>query len=147
MIKMDFIKAFHSVPIEETDQKFYGFLGNEGTIYKYIVLPMGTRNSPALFSEYMEKSLSDIKEKYPSKIRIYQDDVAICGSSANETLEIATMVKTTMKLAGLVCNNDKTYWDPVSTKPLLGAIWAPMRLTQKPEDFSMVMRKGPWPKD
>eukprot|EP00917_Polyrhabdina_sp_WS-2016_P019048 GHVP01040928.1.p1 GENE.GHVP01040928.1~~GHVP01040928.1.p1 ORF type:complete len:122 (+),score=11.32 GHVP01040928.1:481-846(+) len=121
---MDFIKAFHSVPIAEEDQKFYGFLGNNGKVYKY-VLPMGTRNSPALFAECMEKSLSEIKDKFPTKIRVYEDDVAVCGDIAEDTIEIANLVKSTMSLAGLVCNNEKTYWDPVSTTPLLGAIWAP----------------------
>eukprot|EP00917_Polyrhabdina_sp_WS-2016_P030153 GHVP01064340.1.p1 GENE.GHVP01064340.1~~GHVP01064340.1.p1 ORF type:complete len:120 (-),score=8.97 GHVP01064340.1:533-892(-) len=74
---MDFVKAFHSVPIDKEDQKFYGFIGNDGKTYKYIVLPMGTRNSPALFSEFMAKSLQLLTEKYPENIRIYQDDVAI----------------------------------------------------------------------
>eukprot|EP00917_Polyrhabdina_sp_WS-2016_P023471 GHVP01050857.1.p1 GENE.GHVP01050857.1~~GHVP01050857.1.p1 ORF type:complete len:532 (+),score=63.93 GHVP01050857.1:513-2108(+) len=133
LIKIDFIKAFHAVPIAANDQKFYGFLGPNGSAYKYLVLPMGTRNSPALFAEYMEKSLQFIIQKYEDKVKIYQDDIAVAGEDMDETRSIANLIIDQMKLAGLKCNVEKTYWDPIATKPLLGAIWAPLRITQKPE--------------
>eukprot|EP00917_Polyrhabdina_sp_WS-2016_P032211 GHVP01068712.1.p1 GENE.GHVP01068712.1~~GHVP01068712.1.p1 ORF type:complete len:113 (-),score=15.66 GHVP01068712.1:106-444(-) len=106
---------------------------------------MGTRNSPALFSEFMAKSLTLLTDSYPDKIRIYQDDVAVSCSSLEETTTIATLVKDQMKLAGLVCNDEKTYWDHLSTKPLLGAIWAPLRITQKPEAIQTLQKlHGKW---
>eukprot|EP00917_Polyrhabdina_sp_WS-2016_P024091 GHVP01052218.1.p1 GENE.GHVP01052218.1~~GHVP01052218.1.p1 ORF type:complete len:224 (-),score=12.45 GHVP01052218.1:821-1492(-) len=57
LIKLDFIKAFHSVEIDELDQPFYGFIGPDLKKYYYTVLPMGTRNSSALFAEFVTKSL------------------------------------------------------------------------------------------
>eukprot|EP00917_Polyrhabdina_sp_WS-2016_P032555 GHVP01069422.1.p1 GENE.GHVP01069422.1~~GHVP01069422.1.p1 ORF type:complete len:329 (+),score=49.61 GHVP01069422.1:115-987(+) len=79
LVKLDFIKAFHSVPIDNEDTKFYGFIG-----------PMGTRNSPALFSEFVAKTLNDLMLQFPDNIRFYQDDVAVGASS--------------LRLAGLIEN-------------------------------------------
>eukprot|EP00917_Polyrhabdina_sp_WS-2016_P010011 GHVP01022021.1.p1 GENE.GHVP01022021.1~~GHVP01022021.1.p1 ORF type:complete len:241 (-),score=31.67 GHVP01022021.1:327-1049(-) len=53
---------------------------------------------------------------------------------------IAKMVINQMQLAGLKCNQEKTYWDPISTKPLLGAIWAPLLITQKPEEITILQK-------
>eukprot|EP00917_Polyrhabdina_sp_WS-2016_P004919 GHVP01011325.1.p1 GENE.GHVP01011325.1~~GHVP01011325.1.p1 ORF type:complete len:102 (-),score=15.61 GHVP01011325.1:266-571(-) len=43
------------------------------------------------------------------------------------------MVKYTLKLAGLFCNEEKSFWNLTETKPLLGAIWSPNVIFQKPE--------------
>eukprot|EP00917_Polyrhabdina_sp_WS-2016_P022094 GHVP01047862.1.p1 GENE.GHVP01047862.1~~GHVP01047862.1.p1 ORF type:complete len:109 (-),score=5.70 GHVP01047862.1:312-638(-) len=60
-------------------------------IYACKVLPMGTRNSPALFAEYVTKILEDIRHQYPGKIMNYQDDIIISGSSLEETLTITKL--------------------------------------------------------
>eukprot|EP00917_Polyrhabdina_sp_WS-2016_P025838 GHVP01055557.1.p1 GENE.GHVP01055557.1~~GHVP01055557.1.p1 ORF type:complete len:187 (+),score=34.78 GHVP01055557.1:697-1257(+) len=135
MIKLDFIKAFHAVPVAVEDQDFYGFIGPDAKFYKYVVLPMGTRNSPALFSEFMKKALEPISETYKNALRIYQDDVAVAASTIKETEEIAQLVKDQMKLAGLICNEEKSFWDPTSTKPLLGATWSPLKVQQKDQSI------------
>eukprot|EP00917_Polyrhabdina_sp_WS-2016_P012693 GHVP01027871.1.p1 GENE.GHVP01027871.1~~GHVP01027871.1.p1 ORF type:complete len:130 (-),score=15.56 GHVP01027871.1:19-408(-) len=63
LIKLDFIKAFHSVPISSEDQRIV-----LSAPTKYTVLPMGCRNLPALFAEFMGKSLKDILSLHPDKI-------------------------------------------------------------------------------
>eukprot|EP00917_Polyrhabdina_sp_WS-2016_P028056 GHVP01059892.1.p1 GENE.GHVP01059892.1~~GHVP01059892.1.p1 ORF type:complete len:194 (-),score=23.47 GHVP01059892.1:226-807(-) len=103
LVKLDFVKAFHSVQIDPKDMKFYGFLG-----------PMETRNSPALFAEFVGRSLKDLLLQYPNDIKYYQDNVAI-GSS-------------TLRLDGLVENSEKSFWNPVEAKPLLGSIWTQIEL-------------------
>eukprot|EP00917_Polyrhabdina_sp_WS-2016_P005915 GHVP01013174.1.p1 GENE.GHVP01013174.1~~GHVP01013174.1.p1 ORF type:complete len:527 (+),score=67.82 GHVP01013174.1:247-1827(+) len=133
LVKLDFIKAFHAVQIDEKDMKYYGFLGPEGKSYVYTVLPMGTRNSPALFSEFVRKSLQDLMLQYPDEIRYYQDDVAIGSSTPDETIRLAKLASNLLRIDGLVENSEKSFWNPVEAKPLLGSIWTPNRISQKPE--------------
>eukprot|EP00917_Polyrhabdina_sp_WS-2016_P021204 GHVP01045732.1.p1 GENE.GHVP01045732.1~~GHVP01045732.1.p1 ORF type:complete len:110 (+),score=10.02 GHVP01045732.1:482-811(+) len=52
----------------------YEFIGPDGKTHKYVVLPLGTRNSPALFPEFLIKALEDILFKYPNNVKVYQDD-------------------------------------------------------------------------
>eukprot|EP00917_Polyrhabdina_sp_WS-2016_P020882 GHVP01044903.1.p1 GENE.GHVP01044903.1~~GHVP01044903.1.p1 ORF type:complete len:102 (-),score=13.85 GHVP01044903.1:194-499(-) len=90
---MGFIKSFHAVLISEDDQKIYGFLGPDNKAYQYVVLPISTRNSPALFSEFMAKSLEQITEKSNDSIRNYQDDVAIAATTIKETTRLTNLAK------------------------------------------------------
>eukprot|EP00917_Polyrhabdina_sp_WS-2016_P020363 GHVP01043587.1.p1 GENE.GHVP01043587.1~~GHVP01043587.1.p1 ORF type:complete len:195 (+),score=22.56 GHVP01043587.1:3-587(+) len=122
LVKLDFIKAFHSVPIDVEDTKFYGFIGPDGRTYAYTVLPMGCRNSPCLF--FLQ---------YPDNICFYQDDVAVGANSPEETIRIAKLAANLLRLAGLIENSEKSFWNPVESKPLLGAIWSPNMISQKPE--------------
>eukprot|EP00917_Polyrhabdina_sp_WS-2016_P005899 GHVP01013138.1.p1 GENE.GHVP01013138.1~~GHVP01013138.1.p1 ORF type:complete len:299 (+),score=40.65 GHVP01013138.1:247-1143(+) len=106
LVKLDFIKAFHAVQIDEKDMKYYGFLGPEGKSYVYTVLPMGTRNSPALFSEFVRKSLQDLMLQYPDEIRYYQDDVAIGSSTPEESIRLAKLASNLLRIDGLVENSE-----------------------------------------
>eukprot|EP00917_Polyrhabdina_sp_WS-2016_P032558 GHVP01069427.1.p1 GENE.GHVP01069427.1~~GHVP01069427.1.p1 ORF type:complete len:236 (+),score=42.45 GHVP01069427.1:307-1014(+) len=94
---------------------------------------MGTRNSPALFSEFVGKTLNDLMLQFPDNIRFYQDDVAVGASSPEDTIKIATLAANLLRLAGLIENQEKSFWNPVETKPLLGSIWSPNKISQKPE--------------
>eukprot|EP00917_Polyrhabdina_sp_WS-2016_P016054 GHVP01034798.1.p1 GENE.GHVP01034798.1~~GHVP01034798.1.p1 ORF type:complete len:228 (+),score=2.73 GHVP01034798.1:547-1230(+) len=104
LTKVDAIKAFHAVPINAEDCKFYKFNTPYG-IYSYKVLPMGTRNSPALFAEYITKILEPIRQRYVNKIFNYQDDIMISGTTLDETREreekITKLVLQRMKEARL----------------------------------------------
>eukprot|EP00917_Polyrhabdina_sp_WS-2016_P014662 GHVP01032056.1.p1 GENE.GHVP01032056.1~~GHVP01032056.1.p1 ORF type:complete len:117 (+),score=10.05 GHVP01032056.1:534-884(+) len=101
MIKLDFVKAFHAVLITSEEQPLYAFIGPDQNYNCYNVLPMGTRNSPALFSESMQKSLQDFQRNHEDEIRHYQDDIAICGTSPKSTIDLAMNVMEAMKLSGL----------------------------------------------
>eukprot|EP00917_Polyrhabdina_sp_WS-2016_P015397 GHVP01033497.1.p1 GENE.GHVP01033497.1~~GHVP01033497.1.p1 ORF type:complete len:284 (+),score=35.36 GHVP01033497.1:317-1168(+) len=125
LIKLDFVKAFHAVEIDERDKKFYGFIGPDDHPYVYTVLPMGTRNSPALFAEFVGRSLKDLILKYPGNIMTYQDDVAVASNDPASTIKIAKLASDLLLLNGLVENKEKSHWNPVDPKPLLGAIWSP----------------------
>eukprot|EP00917_Polyrhabdina_sp_WS-2016_P002363 GHVP01005088.1.p1 GENE.GHVP01005088.1~~GHVP01005088.1.p1 ORF type:complete len:111 (+),score=1.89 GHVP01005088.1:166-498(+) len=63
LMKLDFIKAFHSVEINENDHSFYGFVGPDLCNYHYL----------------------PILQKYPNHIRTYQDDIAISEDNKEET--------------------------------------------------------------
>eukprot|EP00917_Polyrhabdina_sp_WS-2016_P032554 GHVP01069420.1.p1 GENE.GHVP01069420.1~~GHVP01069420.1.p1 ORF type:complete len:296 (+),score=42.53 GHVP01069420.1:115-888(+) len=66
------------------------FQFNQTKIEKIWTWAMGTRNSPALFSEFVAKTLNDLMLQFPDNIRFYQDDVAVGASS--------------LRLAGLIEN-------------------------------------------
>eukprot|EP00917_Polyrhabdina_sp_WS-2016_P021203 GHVP01045729.1.p1 GENE.GHVP01045729.1~~GHVP01045729.1.p1 ORF type:complete len:141 (+),score=14.90 GHVP01045729.1:537-959(+) len=74
LIKLDFVKAFNLVLIQQEDSLLYEFIGPDGKTHKYVVLPLGTRNSPALFPEFLIKALEDILFKYPNNVKVYQDN-------------------------------------------------------------------------
>eukprot|EP00917_Polyrhabdina_sp_WS-2016_P021865 GHVP01047383.1.p1 GENE.GHVP01047383.1~~GHVP01047383.1.p1 ORF type:complete len:123 (+),score=6.83 GHVP01047383.1:165-533(+) len=67
-ITHNFFGLKHSVPITSEDSILYGFIGPNNQTYKYVVLPMGTRNFQALFSEFMIKALDSIIFKYPKNL-------------------------------------------------------------------------------
>eukprot|EP00917_Polyrhabdina_sp_WS-2016_P004778 GHVP01011055.1.p1 GENE.GHVP01011055.1~~GHVP01011055.1.p1 ORF type:complete len:172 (-),score=18.54 GHVP01011055.1:171-686(-) len=91
-------------------------------------------------SSCKQKSLEPITETHPDCLAIYQDDVAIAASTIEKTMEIAKLVKQQMALAGLKCNEEKTHWNPTDTKPLLGAIWSPLQITQKEESIIQLQK-------
>eukprot|EP00917_Polyrhabdina_sp_WS-2016_P002282 GHVP01004924.1.p2 GENE.GHVP01004924.1~~GHVP01004924.1.p2 ORF type:complete len:105 (+),score=11.69 GHVP01004924.1:258-572(+) len=80
---------YDAVPLEEQDQPFYSFWVLRTIIIAYYtVLPMGCRNLPALFSEFMEKSLQVFYPEYKENIMSYQDDVAVAMDNPEETINL-----------------------------------------------------------
>eukprot|EP00917_Polyrhabdina_sp_WS-2016_P012385 GHVP01027230.1.p1 GENE.GHVP01027230.1~~GHVP01027230.1.p1 ORF type:complete len:209 (+),score=14.39 GHVP01027230.1:61-687(+) len=140
MIKLDFIKAFHAVPISTEEQPVYSFIGPDRNYYCYCVLPMGTRNSPALFAEFMAKSLENFQQDHREEIRIYQDDIAICCATPSSTIDLATNIIEAMKLSGLYTNVEKSYMDPIEPKPLLGALWKPNQIIQQENNLQLLQQ-------
>eukprot|EP00917_Polyrhabdina_sp_WS-2016_P014587 GHVP01031857.1.p1 GENE.GHVP01031857.1~~GHVP01031857.1.p1 ORF type:complete len:141 (-),score=20.17 GHVP01031857.1:442-864(-) len=94
---------------------------------------MGTRNSPALFAEFVSRALKDLILQYPVNLMTYQDDIAVAANDPETTTKIAQLASDLLLLNGLVENKEKSHWNPVDPKPLLGAIWSPHRIHQKPE--------------
>eukprot|EP00917_Polyrhabdina_sp_WS-2016_P020367 GHVP01043593.1.p1 GENE.GHVP01043593.1~~GHVP01043593.1.p1 ORF type:complete len:286 (+),score=48.27 GHVP01043593.1:373-1230(+) len=73
-------------------------------------------------------------------ICFYQDDIAVGANSPEETIRIAELAANLLRLAGLIENKEKSFWNPVETKPLLGAIWSPNMISQKPEAITKLQQ-------
>eukprot|EP00917_Polyrhabdina_sp_WS-2016_P016384 GHVP01035442.1.p1 GENE.GHVP01035442.1~~GHVP01035442.1.p1 ORF type:complete len:289 (-),score=43.03 GHVP01035442.1:295-1161(-) len=145
--KLDFIKAFHAVPLEQQDQPYYSFVGPEDEFYcyqnftRYIkILPMGCKNSPALFSEFMQKFLEVFYPEYKENIMSYQDDVAVAMNTPEETISLAKKIIKQMDLSGLATNYEKSFLNPTESKTLLGGVWSPNKLSQKNENLLQLQR-------
>eukprot|EP00917_Polyrhabdina_sp_WS-2016_P001124 GHVP01002279.1.p1 GENE.GHVP01002279.1~~GHVP01002279.1.p1 ORF type:complete len:130 (+),score=18.60 GHVP01002279.1:461-850(+) len=76
-----------------------------------------------VYGEVIKANHSKISKSNKTVPR-YQDDVAIAGTSIDQMNPCRTCMQ-------------PGYWDPISTKPLLKAIWAPLRISQKPEAISI----------
>eukprot|EP00917_Polyrhabdina_sp_WS-2016_P031227 GHVP01066587.1.p1 GENE.GHVP01066587.1~~GHVP01066587.1.p1 ORF type:complete len:148 (-),score=11.21 GHVP01066587.1:221-664(-) len=134
---MNFVKAFHAVPLAPEDQSLYLLV----QIISIIIMWC------CVWERVIPRRcfVNSLTETYPDCIAIYQDDVAIAAETIEKTKMIAILVKQQMKLAGLKCNEEKTHWSPAETKPLLGAIWSlypVVAVNDKSNVYSAVIEKS-----
>eukprot|EP00917_Polyrhabdina_sp_WS-2016_P014669 GHVP01032074.1.p1 GENE.GHVP01032074.1~~GHVP01032074.1.p1 ORF type:complete len:101 (+),score=7.23 GHVP01032074.1:269-571(+) len=74
---------------------------------------------------------------HPKYLQIYLDDVAVAADSIEKTQHIAKL--SCNKAVGsrcLVCNQDKTFWNLVETKPLLEAIWSRWKYSKSKRPYN-----------
>ena len=75
MASIDLSNAFHTIPIHQDYTKYLKFRIGHQT-YKYLVLPMGFRDSPRLFSKILKPVLSHLRSKSLLS-SVYIDDFLI----------------------------------------------------------------------
>ena len=93
MASVDLKDAFHTIPMDPFYTKYLKFKVGD-TIYKYLVLPMGFRDSPRLFCKILKPVLAHLHTKgFISSI--YIDDFYLQGSSY---LDCQDNVKNTLDL-------------------------------------------------
>ncbi|KAI5167881.1 hypothetical protein NEIRO03_2247 [Nematocida sp. AWRm78] len=101
---LDIANGFFRVPLREEDrQKTTCKIGNR--CYRMKVLPMGYKNSPAIFQRIMDQMLRD--ELETEKVRVYIDDILIATEDYAEHLEIVSRVLRILKEHGMQINWDK----------------------------------------
>ena len=82
MASIDLSNAFHTIPIHPEFSKFLKFkIGSQ--IYKYLVLPMGFRDSPRLFAKILKPVLAHLRAKSLLS-SVYIDDFFLLGPAFGE---------------------------------------------------------------
>ena len=78
--KLDIEDGFFQIPLEEKD-RYKTTFRYKHRLFEWTVMPMGFKNSPAIFQRYMDNVLGDLIGKCCS---IYVDDVLIFGKDEIE---------------------------------------------------------------
>eukprot|EP00917_Polyrhabdina_sp_WS-2016_P033083 GHVP01070526.1.p1 GENE.GHVP01070526.1~~GHVP01070526.1.p1 ORF type:complete len:158 (+),score=24.42 GHVP01070526.1:204-677(+) len=81
---------------------------------------------------------------YQDNIRVYQNEIAICCDTPEETTNLALLIIDAMKLSGLTTNMEKSFMSPTEAKPLLGALWKPNLFIQKQEQENLQKLQSNW---
>ena len=76
---LDLSSAFHSIPIEQSSQKCFGFFDHKKRRLQYTVLPMGFKNSPVFLQQALSNILSDL-----AGVLYFADDVVIFSTISME---------------------------------------------------------------
>ncbi|KAI5150355.1 hypothetical protein ENBRE01_1448 [Enteropsectra breve] len=101
---LDISNGFFQVPLRNTDrEKTTCKIGHE--FYRFKVLPMGFKNSPAIFQRIMDSILKDFVQD--GSVRIYIDDILIMTESLKDHIKITKQVLTRLKEYGMEINVDK----------------------------------------
>eukprot|EP01071_Lankesteria_metandrocarpae_P011090 Lankesteria_metandrocarpae@DN5408_c0_g1_i2.p1 len=106
LMKLDLAAGFHNVPVEHSCRSLLGFVGPDGFVYRYIRMPMGVRNGPAVFCRWLGSRLAGIVPSH--SIRIYQDDIFISGGSIAERALNLSRVEKVLRVHSLAINPRKT---------------------------------------
>ena len=83
--KLDLLKGFHQVPMEEESKQYTAFSCAHGK-FQYKVMPLGLKNAPATFQLLMQRILAGCEEfALP-----YIDDIIIYSTSFTDHLTPST---------------------------------------------------------
>ena len=101
--KIDLNKAFHQVPIKESDKMKTSFVTPDGT-WAYETMSMGLVNAPACFQRLMDKVLGSLNWQI---CMVYMDDIVIFSKEFGKHLQDLTQVVHCLRVAGLTAKMSK----------------------------------------
>ena len=91
---------------DEATRSLTAFRTHFGT-YRWRRMPMGLKDSPAVFQENLTWVLNDLLKEYPSKIVVFVDDVCIAADTTEECLNITRKVLATLDRMGIRASKEK----------------------------------------
>ena len=104
--KLDLIRGYYQIPLEESSKQYTAFSTNRGH-WQFKRLSFGLRNAPAAFQREIQAVLS----AFPSnKVIAYIDDILILSSSFDEHIDLVTKVLTTLETYGIKIKPSKCEW-------------------------------------
>ena len=95
--KLDLIKAYHQIPIDEDSREYTAFSTTHNQ-YQFKRLSFGLRNSGIQFQKNMQEILAEFGL---NKVIVYIDDILILGKDFEEHLELVRKVLTTLAMHGI----------------------------------------------
>lgn len=111
--KLDLRAGFYTVPVTPDSQKFLG-VSFRGKAYVYTVMPMGLRNSPAIFSKFLPSVLAKLPEEYKESVFIYQDDILVGGSTSMEVNDKVQAIRNILASINAKINFHKSVLSPAT---------------------------------
>lgn len=106
LAKIDLSKAFHSMAVPEQYRHLLGFSLNH-KYYRYSTLPMGLRDSPAYFANFVNCLISQLPTSTQSHIRHFQDDFILGTDNLDELKTIQNELRIQLKKFGCIVNEKK----------------------------------------
>lgn len=103
--KLDLLKGFHQVPMEESSKELTAFTCLQGK-FQYRVMPFGLTNAPSTFQQLMQSVLRGLE----SHSLPYIDDVIIFSISFADHLKHVSSVLSRLASAGLTVKKSKCLW-------------------------------------
>ena len=126
MASIDLKNAFHTIPVASAYTKFLKF-EFENTLYKFLVLPMGFRDSPRLFCKILKPVLALLR-KDNMIICLYIDDFYLQGNSFDECLKNVNKTTALLKALGFEIS-EKSMLYPSQSIQHLGFILSSINMT------------------
>ena len=102
LTKMDLLKGFFQIPIDERSSDILAFSTQKG-LFRYKVLPFGVKIAPSAFQRVMNHVLRGLEG-----VRCYIDDVVIFSDDWDDHLEIIGRVLERFREHNLVVNLSKS---------------------------------------
>ena len=103
--KIDLNKGFHQIPIDPIDQPKTAFCSPWGK-FKFLVIPFGLRNGPAVFQHLMDHILHRDQEIS----QVYIDDIALFSATWEVHCQHIARILDRLRHAGLTANVKKCQW-------------------------------------
>ena len=126
MASIDLKNAFHTIPMDPEYTKYLKFqVGNK--TYKYLVLPMGFRDSPRLFCKILKPVLAFLR-KQSLLSSLYIDDFYLQGISYEDCLHNVNITLQTLKKLGFDVS-DKSVLVPKQELEHLGFVLNSINMT------------------
>jgi hypothetical protein len=94
---------FHQIPIRQDSIHKTGFVTPDGH-FKYLRMPFGLANAPAVFQRAINSALGDLKHTIAL---VYMDDILIPFETAEQGLVYLEQVLQALKSAGFSLNVSK----------------------------------------
>jgi hypothetical protein len=108
--KMDLLKGFYQLPMDEDSIKFTAFNTLVGK-YEFLVMPMGLQNAPGSFMRAMnlifDGLLWDPNLRQTYGILVYLDDILVFSQTEDEHMLILKLVLDRLRKYHLQCRFDK----------------------------------------
>eukprot|EP01053_Blabericola_migrator_P000524 Blabericola_migrator_1__523@NODE_1129_length_5339_cov_2973_663126_g723_i1_p1_GENE_NODE_1129_length_5339_cov_2973_663126_g723_i1NODE_1129_length_5339_cov_2973_663126_g723_i1_p1_ORF_typecomplete_len665_score86_76RVT_1/PF00078_27/5_3e12DNA_pol_viral_C/PF00336_18/2_1e03DNA_pol_viral_C/PF00336_18/0_0076_NODE_1129_length_5339_cov_2973_663126_g723_i124484442 len=109
LVKIDLTKAFHRIPLAESQQQYYCFVHRD-KYYKYVRMPMGAHGAPKHFHMTMSRLLPLLP--FHENIRWYQDDIFVTGETFDEARTYASHTRMLLEYHGFKLNWEKSSAGP-----------------------------------
>jgi hypothetical protein len=132
---LDLIQGFYQIPIKEQDIKKTAFSGPTGK-YEFLRLPMGLKNSPAIFQRMLDDILRD---EIGKSCFVYIDDIICFSDSFENHLKDLDKILSKLEAANLKIHPEKCAWAKTSLK-YLGFIVTENGIKPDPEKTETILR-------
>lgn len=99
--KLDLSDAYLQIELDDESKKI-AVINTSFGLFRYVRMPFGISNAPAIFQRVMDQVISGIP-----RCVAYLDDILITGSTIEEHLSILDMVLTRLSNFGFRCNPEK----------------------------------------
>jgi len=121
VLVMDLKSAYYAVKIDKQSQNLAGIVTwRAGPTYKFQRMVMGFLNSCALFQEIIHRILQELPEKFQHSFSAYFDDLCFWTETAEEMIDLVSMVLQLFARHGLVCSPAKCQLCPTDFIEFLG---------------------------
>lgn len=104
--KLDLVKAYYQIPVEEESKKYTAFASAKG-LWQFARLPFGLKNAPSAF----QREIAAVLGAVPSKnVLVYLDDILVINDTFNSHVKLVGEVLEALAGNGMRVNRDKCEW-------------------------------------
>lgn len=117
--KIDLSKGFYNMRLDEDSKKYCG-IRHRGRYFKYNVLPMGVKNGPNGFRDWLNSLLDRLPPDIRQYVRIFLDDILYGNDDKEACILIENAIYELLLISDVNTNEDKCIKTTEDTIPVLG---------------------------